>query len=306
MNNQYQLGGTGDTETERRQLLLPWLLHQQAEDVCCIGLATGISASGLEKVQSPPNITSVELSATVTSIAKEYFADQNGEFFARSGNQVLIEDGRTFMASANNEFDLIVADLFRPFGAGESRLFSIEHFQNVKRALRPNGLFCQWLPAHQLNHSHFKTIAATFQKVFPNTLVVIGNNNSRIPLIGLCGWRDDRQWENRNLIDSIETYVKANGGLDELVDNSQLLIVGALKNTVYDSVPLNTLDNAMLEIDAGRFWITKDLRPKQPAVTLENGFLSNQNWKRFVLQLIEDTDPVLDPIHRTELVEQIK
>ena len=303
MNNQYLLGSTGGIATERRQMLLPWLLRQDAKDVCCIGLATGITASGLEKVKSPPRVTSVELSAAVADIAEEFFADQNGEFFRRPANQVVIEDGRTFIACADDDFDLIVADLFRPFGAGESRLFSLEHFQNVKRALRTDGLFCQWLPGHQLNQAHFKTIAATFQQVFPNTLVVTGGNKSKTPLVGLCGWQDDRQWEAQDLVDRIQAYRVANGGLDKVVDNSHVLIVGALKENVFEDAPINTLDNAILEIDAGRFWITKDLRKKQPPVTLKNGFLSGPNWLPFLKQIIEDTDPVLDPVHRLQQLE---
>ena len=342
MNNQYQLGSASDiaTATERRQLLLPWLLNQDAKDVCCIGLATGISASGLEKVKSPPRVTAVELSSSVADIAEEFFAKENGPFFRRPGNKVVIEDGRTFIACADNDFDLIVADLFRPFGAGESRLFSLEHFQNAKRALRPGGLFCQWLPGHQLNQEHFETIAATFQKVFPNTLVVSAGHDSRVPpMIGLCGWQDDRQWEAQDLSDRIQAYRKFNGGLDKVVDNPQWLVIGVLKKTAFEQVRLNTLDNAILEIDAGRFWITKDLRPNQPASNLkngfisrikeelflkkiiklwgtinppknqpasdnlENGFISRKNWKPFLKKIFENTDPVLDEIHRKEQFE---
>jgi len=136
MNNQYLLGSSGNVATERRQLLLPWVFNQQAKDVCCIGFATGISASGLEKVNAPPSVTAVELSSSVADVAKEFFVRENGDFFRRPQNRLVIEDGRTFMACADNDFDLIVADLFRPFGAGESRLFSLEHFRKVKRAMR--------------------------------------------------------------------------------------------------------------------------------------------------------------------------
>ena len=102
IRDRYQLGSASDiaTATERRQLLLPWLLNQDAKDVCCIGLATGISASGLEKVKSPPRVTAVELSSSVADIAEEFFAKENGPFFRRPGNKVVIEDGRTFIARA--------------------------------------------------------------------------------------------------------------------------------------------------------------------------------------------------------------
>jgi len=308
MNNQYILGssGTAAEAAERRQLLLPWLLHPQSKNVCCLGFATGISASGLEPLQSPPTVTSIELSEKVFEVARKYFADQHQTFFDRTGNQVLIEDARTFMACADNEYDLIVADLFRPHGAGESRLFSVEHFRNVKTALRADGLFCQWLPAHQLNKSQFNTIANSFLKIFPNTLVINGGITSETPSIGLCGWKNDKQWETEELVNKIQEIRNEKGISDVFSLNAQLLIVGTLDQAAFSSAPINTLDNALLEIDAGKFWITKDLRPTRSPDNLDNGFLSGANWKTFTLDLYDNTNPVLDLIHRQQYIDALK
>ena len=307
MNNQYILGGSGTAATpaEQRQLLVPWLLHPQAKKVCCLGFATGITSTALEVLQDPPEVTSAELSGKVVEVAREFFSKEHTSFFERDGNQVLLEDARIFMACADEEYDLIVADLFRPFGAGESRLFSVEHYQNVKKALRPGGLFCHWLPAHQLNQSQFETIAKTFQEVFPNTLVISGSKNLVTPMIGLCAWKEDQQWETEDLVKKIGEVRKQKGISDVLTLNPQLLIVGVLKKDAVSSAPINTLDNALLEIDAGKFWITKDLRRRRSPDTLENGFLSGDNWKRFVLDLMKKTEPVLDPIHRQQFLQPI-
>ena len=121
-------------------------------------------------------------------------------------------------------------------------------------------------------------------------------------MIGLCGWQDDREWKAEDLADRIRTYRKLNGGLDKTVDNPQWLVIGVLKKSAFEQVRLNTLDNAILEIDAGRFWITKDLR-ESASDNLENGFISRKNWKPFLKKIIENTDPVLDPIHRKEQFE---
>ena len=308
MNNQYILGSTGSSATaaEQRQLLIPWSLHPKSKDVCCLGFATGVSATALELLDEPPQVTSVELSEKVVEIAREHFKDQHGAFFQRGSNQVLLEDARTFMACAEAEYDLIVADLFRPHGAGESRLFSLEHFRNVKKALRPGGLFCQWLPAHQLNQMQFETIANTFLQIFPQTLVVNGGVISGTPTIGLCAWQGDQPWETEYLVRRIGEVRKEKGISDILTLNAQLLTVGLLKQDAVSSAPINTLDNALLEIDAGRFWITKDLRPRRPPDDLGNGFLSGANWKKFVLDLMDDTTPVLDPIHRQQYIQAIK
>jgi spermidine synthase len=210
------------------------------------------------------------------------------------------------MACADDEYDLIVADLFRPHGAGESRLFSLEHFQNVKSALRSDGLFCQWLPAHQLNKSQFDTIANSFLQVFPNALVINGGIKSKTPSIGLCGWQNDKRWETEELVRKIQAIRNEKGVKDVLALNAQLLILGTLSKDAFSAAPINTLDNAFLEIDAGKFWITKDLRPSRAPDNLDNGFLSGANWKTFTQQLFQRTDPVLDPIHRQQYINALK
>lgn len=308
MNNQYILGSSGKAaqEAEARQLLLPWLLHPESQSVCCLGFATGITASALELLQTPPAVTAVELSETVVDAARQWFGKQHGAFFNRAENRVIVEDARTFVACSNEAFDLIVADLFRPHGFGESRLFSSEHFQNVKRALRPEGLFCQWLPAHQLNQTQFETIAHTFQSVFPNALIVAGGIDSRTPAIGLCAWRDGRPWETEDLINKTQRIRQQTGVSDILVLNPQLLVLGVLKEHAYAAAEINTLDNALLEIAAGKFWLTKDLRPGRTADDLRTGFLSGKNWKRFIEEVLEKTLPVYDPIHAKQYLKAIK
>ena len=72
-------------------------------------------------------------------------------------------------------------------GQGEGRLFSLEHFRNVRRALRPGGLYCHWIPAYQVTEEHFRMIAATFLKAFPDAVLLSVDSASGFPQIGLMG-----------------------------------------------------------------------------------------------------------------------
>ena len=302
MNNQYLLGSTGAERDERRQLLLPWLMHSDARRICCLGLATGISASGLETVADPPAVTAVELSGTVKQVAGEFFAADLNGFFERTENSVVIEDARTYMAAADHQFDLIVADLFRPHGAGEGRLFTVEHYQNVQRALDEGGLFCQWLPVYQLNAENFERIAATFQSVFPNTLVVYGNLNARTPVVGLLAWKDGRSWQLQEMDNRLGQPAPELLRQDSLLASARGLVVGELKEDVFQGARLNTLDNMNVEISAGNFWVLKDLRKDREIEGYENEFLSGVQILEFNRRLKENTEPVLP----RELFEQFE
>ena len=157
-----------------------------------------------------------------------------------------------------------------------------------------------------MNQAQFDTIAHTLLQVFPNTLVINGDTASKTPMIGLCGWQNDQTWETQELVNKIQEIRKQKGISDILSLNAQLLIVGTLNKSAFTSAPINTLDNALLEIDAGKFWITKDLRPNRSPDNLETVFLSGANWKIFTIQLQENTNPVLDPIHRKQYVDALK
>ena len=294
MNNQYLLGSSNAAKVERRQLLLPWLLHPNPRHVCCIGLATGISAGGLESLRDPPSVTAIEISSMVVDAAKNQFEKENQRFFKRPENRVIIEDGRTYVASVRDEFDLIVGDLFRPHGVGEGRLYSVEHFRNVKQALKPGGVFCQWLPAHQLSQRHFESIASTFQTVFPETLIVNGSTLVQTPSIGLVGWRQESDLDSRQLMQRFKKIQTEPGVDDRLLEHAQLFVVGVLNNDAFHAAPINTLDNAFIEIAAGQFWTLKDLRKNRPLDSLENGFLSGRNWIDFNRLLLKKVTPVFD------------
>ena len=306
MNNQYRLGSTGFATDERRQLLLPWLLNPKAKSLCSLGLATGISASGLEMIENPPAITAVELSANVAQLAESHFQSESRGFFERNENRVEIEDARTFIAAATDQFDIIVADLFRPHGNGEGRLFALEHFQNVKRALKSDGLFCQWLPIHQLNETNFKIIAATLSKVFPETLVVFGNANVNTPVLGLVAKKSGEKWDSATLNSQISNLESKLLQDDPLLRNAKDLFIGKLNREAFAEVPLNTLDNLRVEISAGNFWILQDLRRDRPESAFENSFLSGKNLIEFINRLKRYTTPVFNKSHDDRFLKLLK
>ncbi|MEM9409628.1 MAG: hypothetical protein AAGA30_00850 [Planctomycetota bacterium] len=291
VNNQYLLGGSGATVAQRRQLRLPWILKPDSKSVCCLGLATGITASGLEQIDHPPSITAVELSQNVVSLAGDYFVSENQEFFQRKNNRVVVEDARTFVAAAENEFDLIVGDLYRPHGTGEGRLYSKEHFQNVHRALTEDGMFCQWLPLHQLDQSNWRTIAATFQSVFPEVLVVYGEPSIRYPVLGLFGQKNGRPWDAKQLEERIANTPAELLTLDPELRLAREFFVGVLRKDRFDGHVINTLDNLQVEISAGAFWVLKDLR-KNRKYEFANEFLSGVNLRAFNRELEQLVDPL--------------
>ena len=279
MANQYVLGSTASAAAQERQAHLPLLLHPNPQRVATIGIATGITPGAALRHPPVEHLTAIELSPLVTELAEGYFAPYQHGLFADQRVRIQVEDGRTFMAASVDEFDVVLGDLFLPWGPGEARLYASEHFAAVKRALRSGGLFAQWLAMYQLTPDQFEIIAATFQRIFPTTYVVISEFGP-YPAVGLIGFRDtDWDWA---VVDARLRQTRATGWDDPLLRTVyavRMLSIGVLDDL--SSRPVNTLDNMRIELAAGRLHITSD-----PAQT----YLFGRRWMEWL-----DQAPVRSP-----------
>jgi spermidine synthase len=77
-------------------------------------------------------------------------------------------DARRFVRVTRERYDLIVSDNFHPARSGSGSLYTVEHFKAVQDRLAAGGLFCQWLPLHQLDLETLRSIVRTFLTVFPS------------------------------------------------------------------------------------------------------------------------------------------
>ena len=116
-----------------------------------------------------------------STYADRFFAPYNRDVFRDPRVQFIQEDARWVIAAQTGVYDVVVGDLFLPWRTGEGRLFTLDHFANVRRSLKPGGLFCQWLPCFQLTRPQFETIARTFRAVFPDAFLVRGDFYSELP-----------------------------------------------------------------------------------------------------------------------------
>jgi len=173
LNSHYGLGNTGSAPRERMMTDLPLRIYPQTQTIFFLGMGTGITAGSalspaFENVQ---RIVVCELVPQVIEAAKKYIADADGHdftggLFTDPRATVIAEDGRHYLMATDQRFDMINGDLFVPFRSGVGSLYTREHFENVKRRLKPGGVFVQWLPLYQVTEHDFKIVARTMLEVF--------------------------------------------------------------------------------------------------------------------------------------------
>lgn len=252
-NNTYTLGGSRAQVNQERQALLPILLHGEARTVATLGVATGSTVAGATLDSQVAKIEAVELSALAVVFARQFFTPFNRGALDNPRVCTTLEDARWVMARRPAIFDVIVGDLFLPWRTGEGRLFTQEHFTNVRASLRPGGLYCQWLPMFQLTRPQFECILRTFRSVFPEVFLVRGDFYTEMPILGLVGGRDISAIEWARVAAACERIRGADECHDPLVRHPEgiaMCVIGPAAEP--PPGPLNTLSNGWLEWDAGK------------------------------------------------------
>lgn len=252
VQNQYILGSSAGTREQQRQADWPLLLHTDPRHVAFLGVATGITPGAALRHPQVEKVYAVEISSDVVAAAGRWFAEDNLNLLDDPRAVVLVEDARTWLAAQRPQsFDVIVSDLFLPWGPGDGRLYTIEHFSAARRALQDDGLFALWLPLYQLTNDHVMVILNTFLEVFPEAELIQREVRGQQPTLGVIGWNN--MAENKS-IPRKPTYETR---LQVPAMPWEELHLGTIRRG--DIVaPKNTLGNLWIEWQAGRLRL---LRP---------------------------------------------
>jgi len=207
INANYSLGSTGAYAWQMHQARLPLLAFPETDRVFFLGMGTGITAGeALDRTSFPriSEVTACELSPNVVKASRKYFAedtyrkthtnehikDYTNGLYSDPRAKVLTADGRNHLMGTDQTYAMINADLFLPYRRGTGNLYSLEHFQSVKRRLKPGGVFVQWLPLYQLSEREFGIIAKTMLAVFPQVSLWRGNFQPGSEMAALVGHAD--------------------------------------------------------------------------------------------------------------------
>ncbi|MBA4176222.1 MAG: spermidine synthase [Leptothrix sp. (in: Bacteria)] len=191
INNRAQEGSSATRLSDARQALLPLLLHPKPQRALFLGLGTGVTA------------TSAALDPTLKVDAAELLPEviAASDLFTRemldgrpSPVRVVAADARRFVRTAGPRYDLIVSDNFHPARSGSGALYTVEHFRAVQARLARGGLFCQWLPLHQMDLATLRSIVRSFTEVYPGGWAMLATNSLETPVLGLVAYADARRF----------------------------------------------------------------------------------------------------------------
>ena len=271
INNRQQEGSSATLFTDARQALLPLLLHPAPQRALFLGLGTGTTASSA--AEDPTlQVDAVELLPEVIE-ASAHFTSR----FQRAGSaprlNVVAADARRFIKTAGQLYDVIVADNFHPARSGSGSLYTVEHFRAVQQRLTAQGVFCQWLPLHQLDLDSLRSITRSFVSVYPGAWAMLATNSLETPVIGLVARLDASLLRREDLARRLAPPTSAQrlgdfGIADEFALLGGFIAGPAALARFSDGAALNTDDHPVLAYQAPRLTYAPDSLPRDRLLAL--------------------------------------
>jgi spermidine synthase/Tfp pilus assembly protein PilF len=162
--------GMSDMQHELLLGHLPVLMHPAPRSVAVIGLGAGITLGAVLTHDSPKRVLVIEIEPAVVDGAR-YFAHVNGRALDDPRLEIAFQDGRNYLLTTRELFDVITADPIHPWARGAAYLYTTEYYRLASEHLTDGGVMCQWLPLYELSLDNVRSAVATFADVFPHTLV---------------------------------------------------------------------------------------------------------------------------------------
>jgi spermidine synthase len=168
-----------DMRVQRLMGHLPALAHPAPESVLVVACGAGVTAGTFVLHPTVKRIVICDIEPLVPTTVTPMFGKENYHVvdgIARenphtvNGKQVEVvyDDGRHFLRTTREKFDVITSDPIDPWVKGCAALNTVEYYQMCREHLNPGGAVSLWVPLYENNQDSAKSLIATFFQVFPH------------------------------------------------------------------------------------------------------------------------------------------
>lgn len=270
IDNRQQEGSSSSRRVDARQALLPVLLHPAPRRALFLGLGTGITASAAASVPTL-QVDAVELLPEVIAASDHFIHAEDDDPNPRL--HLIAADARRYVRASEQHYDVIVSDNFHPARSGSGALYTVEHFAAVRARLASDGVFCQWLPLHQLDLATLRSIVQSFLRVYPDGWALLASNSLETPVLGLVGRANSNRFEvdalRRQLAQIMPHERLAEVGIDDEFALLGGFVAGSAELKRFAAAAeLNTDDHPVVAYRAPRITYAPDSLPRDSLIEL--------------------------------------
>jgi spermidine synthase len=156
-----------DMRLQRMLGHLSALVHHKPRSVLIVGCGAAVTAGTFVLHPDIERIVICEIEPLVTKLASKHFRSENYDVLNDPRVEVVHDDGRHFVFTTRETFDIITSDPIHPWVKGAATLYTKEYFEMCKRHLNPGGVVTQWVPLYESDDDTLKSEMATFFDVYP-------------------------------------------------------------------------------------------------------------------------------------------
>jgi spermidine synthase len=179
-----------DMRLQRMLGHIPALLHKKPESVLVVACGAGVTAGTFVLHPDVKRIVICDIERLVPTVVTPMFGTENYHVVdgidrenphTVNGKQVevIYDDGRHFLRTTQEKFDIITSDPIDPWVKGCAALNTLEYYQMCRDHLNPGGNACLWFPLNESNLETTKSLIATFFHVFPHGILWSNEDENR-------------------------------------------------------------------------------------------------------------------------------
>jgi spermidine synthase len=179
-----------DMRLQRMLGHIPALVHKKPESVLVVACGAGVTAGTFVLHPDVKRIVICDIEPLVPKIVTPMFGAENYHVvdgIARenphvvNGKQVevIYDDGRHFLRTTREKFDIITSDPIDPWVKGCAALNTVEYYRMCRDHLNPGGSTSLWFPLNEGNLDTAQSVIATFFEVFSNGILWSNEHDGR-------------------------------------------------------------------------------------------------------------------------------
>ncbi|MDJ0789081.1 MAG: spermidine synthase, partial [Myxococcota bacterium] len=168
LTNSYSMSATTLASHRYMKLFvyLPVAIHPEPRRALLISYGVGGTAKALTDWPEFERIDVVDVSRDILEMNRIAYPEPGSLPLDDPRVVVHVEDGRHFLQTTEERFDLITGEPPPPKAAGIVSLYTREYFELAHARLSEGGVLSYWLPVHSLLEDDAKNITAAFCAVF--------------------------------------------------------------------------------------------------------------------------------------------
>lgn len=159
---------------------LPLLIHKnEPESALVVGLGSGCTTGSVVRYPSIKSVKVCEIEKAVIDGDKFFEPPIDKDPLGGNGSplnpqrnplaekiKAIHTDGRNYLLTTKEKFDIIISQPADPWVSGASQLFTKEFWTLGSKHLKPNGLFCEWIQLYSITPEYLGVLVNSFKQSF--------------------------------------------------------------------------------------------------------------------------------------------